>query len=333
MSKKFSLTSVGSPITDYLARVDDDFLRQNVGGEKNGMRLIDSAQMAELLGKLPDGYVSAIGGAAMNTARALARLGVATCGLGKLGNDETGRHYIKKMANAGVSPAKFKYAGFCPSARCLSLITPDAARTLRTDLGAASKLLSEDLVAADFADTDYVYIEGYLLWNQPLAERIFTLARDADCEICLNFGSFEMVRQLRPQLQTWLRDYVGVVFGNLEEAREYFRDQDGNAKEMAQSLMTVCGCAAVTDGANGAYIAESGKETTHCPAQAPTELVDTTGAGDFWAAGFLYGRIKNYDHARCGQIATALAREIIAVAGVELSAEKWEALRAEVSGS
>jgi sugar/nucleoside kinase (ribokinase family) len=210
------------------------------------------------------------------------------------------------------------------------LITPDAARTMRTDLGAAAALAAEDLSPADFAGVECVYIEGYLLWNTALAERIFMLAQNAGCEICLNLGSFEMVRQTRPRLANWLKNYVDFVIGNLDEAREYFQNPAGNPKELAQSLMAICNLAVVTAGADGAFIAEAGENTAHCPARTPETLVDTTGAGDFWTAGFLYGHLRGWDNERCGQTGAWLAREIIAVSGVELPMEKWRALRKQI---
>lgn len=320
----FNLISVGSPIMDYLAKVDDDFLAKKVSGEKGGMCLIDAAVMAEMMAQLPNSYTQALGGAAANTARALGHLGEKTAVLGKLGNDDTAKFYAREMAKAGVSGDNFKYSTTEPSARCLSLITPDAQRTMRTSLAAAATLTPAEITVADL-QARYVYIEGYVLFNQELAEHIFATAKKAGAIIGLNCGSFEVVRFLRTQLENWLPQYVDILFANTDEARELLGDKNMSAKACAQTLNKYCKTVAVTDGENGAYIARE-NEIAFAAALTPTALIDTTGAGDFWSAGFLYGQLHDYSLEKSGQVGALLAKEIIATVGVELTPTTWQAL-------
>lgn len=330
MDSKFAVIGVGSPIVDSLARVDDAFLAAHVRGAKGGMEMIGSEEMAALCAQLPTGAVTrAPGGAAANTVRGAGRLGARAAVVGKLGNDDNAAYYLEVMKRSGVDVSRFKHSAAAPNARCLSLVTPDAQRTMRTDLAAAAMLTPEEISAADFAGAEYVYIEVYLLFNTELAEKVFACARAAGCKICLNFGSFEVVRALLPQMREWVGKYVDLVFANTEEAREFTGLKDARAEELALELASGCELAAVTDGADGACVADK-HGVTRVAALAPTALVDTTGAGDFWAAGFLHGLASGARAAAAARVGAVLSREIIAVIGVELPENTWESVRAEV---
>ena len=325
----FAVIGVGSPIVDTLAQVDDAFLQAHVQGEKGGMVMVDSAAMAAIVNKLPGKTTRAPGGAAANTARAVGSLGLRAAFLGKLGNDANAEYYARAMAAAGVDGSRFKRSADLPNAQCLSLITPDAQRTMRTDLAAAATLRPEEVTPADFTGAAYAYVEGYLLFNTDLAEKVFAAAKEAGCRVCLNLGSFEVVRALRPLLLKWTEEYVSLLFANADEARELTGLTHAGAEELALALAGGGRIAAVTDGAAGACIAVSGK-TAQAAALAPEALVDTTGAGDFWAGGFLYALARGCAPETCARVGALLAREIIAVTGVDLAPEAWVRLRAAV---
>lgn len=325
----FAVIGVGSPIVDTLAQVDDAFLQAHVLGEKGGMVMVDSAAMAAIVAKLPGTTTRAPGGAAANTIRAVGMLGLRTAFLGKLGNDANAEYYAQAMAAAGVDGSRFKRSADLPNAQCLSLITPDAQRTMRTDLAAAATLRPEEVTPADFAGAAYAYVEGYLLFNPDLAERVFAAAKEAGCRVCLNLGSFEVVRALRPRLRQWMEEHVSLLFANADEARELTGLTHAGAEELARELAQNGRVAAVTDGAAGACVAASGK-TARAAALPPAALVDTTGAGDFWAGGFLYALARGCAPATCARVGALLAREIIAVTGVDLAPAAWARLRAAV---
>lgn len=324
---RFAVIGVGSPIVDTLSNVGEDFLKEHVRGAKGGMEMVDSAEMAGIIGNLTGACVRAPGGAAANTTRALGMLGQPVTLLGKLGNDANAKYYQEIMAKSGVDGSRFKYSQDCPTARCLSLVTPDAQRTMRTDLAAAGTMQSTEISVTDFNGAAYAYIEGYLLYNAELGEKVFACAKAAGCKICLNCGSFEVVRDLKPRLTAWVEQYVDLLFANTDEARE-FTGQTGDSKELALTIASAGRTAVVTDGARGACAARDGKAVL-VDALTPKALVDTTGAGDFFAAGFMWGMLKECSLARAAYAGSILSREIIAVTGVDLSPAAWETVKTE----
>src|SRR5439155_21277667 len=193
------LIGVGSPIMDLLARVPEDFLRKNVAGEKGGMVLVDHAEMERIVGLLDGDPAYATGGSAANATFNAARLGLRATFLGKLGNDALARIYRHAFELAGVDGSRFKQ-GVHPNARCLALVTPDAQRTMRTCLGAAMTLGAEEISAADFTNCRHAHIEGYLVFNQALANSVLTAARVAGCTTSLDLSSFEVVNASRDWL-------------------------------------------------------------------------------------------------------------------------------------
>src|SRR5690554_3707184 len=169
-SPKFQLIGVGSPIVDSLAHVPENFVA-GIDGEKNGMELVDGEAMGHLLSKIEGDIYEAPGGSAGNTIFTIARLGLPTTFLGKIGNDIGGQFYYDRFLEMGGDGSRFK-SGSVPNGRCLSLITPDSERTMRTDLGAAMTLSPDEITPEDFEDCRHAHIEGYLLCNRDLSQPI-----------------------------------------------------------------------------------------------------------------------------------------------------------------
>lgn len=329
MEKKYQLIGVGSPIVDILARVDEGFVA-GIGGAKGGMELVDSAQMADLLQKLEQygaGVTTAPGGSAGNTAVAAANLGLRCSFVGKLGDDAAAQVYRDAFAAQGIDVLRFKQTAL-PNAICLSLITPDGERTMRTNLAAAMTLAPEEITAADFAEAEHVHIEGYLLFNRDLAVRVLETAREAGCSISLDLASFEVVGAARDILPQLLRDYVDIVFANEDEARAFTGLQD-DFEAMLGQLAELSAVAVVKLGKEGSLIRANG-QTHRIGAQRVEHPLDTTGAGDFWAAGFLYGYLNGQPLAACGSHGSRLGAEVVQVIGASLSPERWQAVRAQL---
>jgi len=216
-----------------------------------------------------------------------------------------------------------------PNGHCLSLVTPDGERTMRTDLGAAMGLAPEEISAEDFVGCTHAHIEGYLLFNEDLMNAVLNAAKDAGCTISVDLASFEVVNATKPILPNILRDYVDIVFANEEEAAAYTGKED-DFEGMARELAELCQVAAVKIGAKGSYIAADGNVIKAEPVLAP-KVVDTTGAGDLWAAGFLYGWTQKRPLEECAKIGSMLGAAVVQERGSVLPEDVWNTILKEIA--
>lgn len=314
LEKKCDLIGVGSPVVDLLAHVDDAFLG-SVPGEKGGMVLVDAEALASIRARILGEVAQAPGGSAGNTTFTAARLGCRTRFLGKLGNDIFGRFYRERFAEYGGDTSCFKVAEM-PNGQCLSLITPDSERTMRTFLGAAMTLTPEEISLKDFEGCRHAHIEGYLLFNPDLLMQVLRSAKAAGCTISLDLASFEVVRAAKDMLPELLTNYVDIVFANEEEA-DALLGEELSHEEQAKVLTRFCSIAAVKVGKDGAYLARE-EECIHVPAEPISHLVDTTGAGDQWAAGFLFSWLSGGSLEAAGRAAAQLGAAAVQTLGAEL---------------
>lgn len=322
--KKYKLIGVGSPIVDSLAQVDEAFV-QTIEGAKGGMELVDAEQLAAMMARL-DQMAEAPGGSAGNTAVAVARLGLPTTFLGKIGNDVGGEFYRDRFMALGGDGSRFKVATV-ENGRCLSLITPDSERTMRTNLGAAMTLSPDEVSAADFADCQHAHIEGYILFNRDLMYKVLDSAKEAGCTISLDLASFEVVGATKDILKDLLRDYVDIVFANEEEGNA-FTELGEDYEAMVKKLGELCSVAVVKLGAKGSLVAENDNIHVIDPIVIE-QAVDTTGAGDLWAGGFLYGWLTGKSFVECGKYGSLLGAEIVQVVGAAIANERWKEIAAE----
>jgi len=320
MQEKLTIIGIGSPIVDAIALVEESFVAQ-IDGDKGGMVLVDAPTITGLIESLPQAAVAAPGGSAGNTLFALARMGASTSFLGKTGNCTEGSFYRDSFAQLGGDASRFKI-GAVPNGRCLSLVTPDGERTMRTDLGAAMTLAPEEISAADFAGCAHAHIEGYLLFNEALMRRVLESAKEAGCTISLDLASFEVVNATKTILPELLRDYVDIVFANEEEGNA-FTSITEDYPAMALKLAELCDIAAVKVGAHGSYVAHAGKVEKIEPMHA-AHVIDTTGAGDLWAAGFLYGWSQKRPLAESAKIGSILGAAVVQEQGSVLPEHVWD---------
>ena len=316
----FKIIGIGSPIVDAIAQVEESFVA-GIDGDKGGMVLVDAPAIFGLIESLPKAAQAAPGGSAGNTLFALARMGASTSFLGKTGNCPEGAFYRECFAKLGGDASRFKM-GDVPNGRCVSLVTPDGERTMRTDLGAAMTLAPEEISAADFAGCAHAHIEGYLLFNEALMLRVLESAKEAGCTISLDLASFEVVNATKSVLADILRDYVDIVFANEEEA-DAFTGLKEDHSAMAKQLAELCEIAAVKVGAHGSYIAHAGQIEKIEPMHA-AHVIDTTGAGDLWAAGFLYGWSQKRPLAECAKIGSILGAAVVQEQGSVLPEHVWD---------
>jgi sugar/nucleoside kinase (ribokinase family) len=309
---------------DLLAHVDDAFLNLHVAGDKGGMILVDDDDIAALARKVGGEIAMMPGGSAANATLAATRLGLRTTYLGKIGGDPTAAAYLNNFTAAGGDGSRFKRATL-PNGRCLSLVTPDGQRTLRTHLGAAMTLHPDEITPDDFAGARHAHIEGYLLFNPALAAKVMACARAAGCTLSIDLASFEVVNVARDWIFAQLREGVDIVFANEDEAGALFQRRDDYA-QFARELAGFGGIAAVKMGKDGAWIARNHELHRIAPIRAE-RVVDTTGAGDSWAAGFLYGHLRGASLPVAGTIGSILGCETVQHLGAAIPDVHWPRLR------
>ena len=327
-TESFDIIGVGSPIVDALAQVEESFLKEHLMGKKGGMELVSAEEIARLAAEVQKSLVESPGGSSGNTVFGLAKLGIRATFLGKLGNDRTGNFYREAFQQMGGDSSRFKISED-PTGRCVSLVTPDSERTMRTNLGAAMGLSPEEISEQDFAGCRHAHIEGYLLFNRDLLRKVLGSAKRAGCTISLDLASFEVVEAARDILPEILKEYVDIVFANEEEAGT-FLGEDQSHEEKARTLAGYCEIGVVKVGKEGSYVA-SREGVVAVQPLVVEDVVDTTGAGDLWAAGFLYGWLRSRNLAECGGNGSRLGAEVIRRMGTVIPQERWQALIQELA--
>jgi sugar/nucleoside kinase (ribokinase family) len=322
-SFRFDLLGVGSPIMDLLAPVPDSFLA-HAGGEKGGMVLVDPEEMHRILSHLEIAPATSTGGSAANATFNAARLGLRTSFLGKLGNDTLADAYRRAFEAAGVDASRFK-RGELPNARSLILVTPDAQRTMRTCLAAAMTLSPAEISPADFANCRHAHIEGYLVFNQALADAVLAAARAASCTVSLDLASFEVINATRDWIFSQLHKGIDVVFANEDEIRALLQDRTSDYATLARRLANHGVLAAVKLGGDGAWIAHEANLHRIDPVIV-SDVIDTNGAGDAWASGFLYGYLQGWPLPEAGALASLVGAETVRHLGPIIPDRHWQAL-------
>lgn len=327
MSDRLKVLGAGSALLDQLARVPDDFLRQADVGEKGGMVLLEPESFQALMTKVRTSVGEPLrvpGGSAANILSGLSRMGLPNALLAKTGRDEPGSFYRTRYEKDGGDPRSLKTDPDLPTGSCLSLVTPDGQRTMRTSLGASGSLSAEDVTESDFDGITHLHLEGYLLPNGPLFEKLLLTARERRCSVSLDLSSFEIVRAFRPHLWPLIHDFVDLVFCNEDEAAAFAGD--GRSPEETLALLSSLArrTAVVTLGKRGA-ICRTGEKTT-CVSAGAGKAIDTTGAGDSWQAGFLYGWLRGKPDSLSVRFASAAAAETVQVTGARIPNERWNAL-------
>ncbi len=321
---QIDLVGVGSPIMDLVSQVPESFLSR-IRGDKGGMVLVDDAEMDQILSILDTPPAQTTGGSAANATFNAARLGLRTAFVGKLGNDPIAATYKDRFRSAGVDVSRFKH-GSVANARCLALVTPDAQRTMRTNLGAAMTLSPSEITPADFKGAKHAHIEGYLVFNQHLCEAVLNAAREAGCTISLDLSSFEVVNAARDWMFHQFGHGIDVVFANEDEIKALYPAKGADYRALAMELASHGVIAAVKMGKDGSWIAHEDQIHRMDPVHL-TDVLDTNGAGDAWAAGFLYGFINGRPLNECGALASVMGAETVRHLGPLIPDEAWSSVK------
>lgn len=312
------ILGIGNALVDILVQLPNDEPLHKLELPKGSMQLIDQTTMKRISDatSLLEKHV-ATGGSASNTSVALARLGCNVGFIGKVGHDELGSFYSDDLTNNNVTPHLLK--SDLPSGRCNVLISTDSERTMATYLGAAVTLNADDLNIETFRQYDILHIEGYLVQNYDLITRAGQLAKEAGLMVSIDLASYNIVAENINFLQDFVAKYIDIVFANEEEATTFTKLP---AEQAVHVIAQQASLAIVKVGAKGSYI-KQGDTLLHIPAE-KVKPIDTTGAGDVYAAGFLYGYANNLPLSRCAEIGTLCAAQVIEEIGAKITPERWE---------
>lgn len=308
---------LGSALVDILVHESDGFVRR-IGVKKGGMTLVDMPALEKILTQVSTKPIMVPGGSACNTAVGIGRLGGRARFVGKRGNDDTGQFFQNTLVERGVEP--FLMTSVLPTGRVLSIITPDAQRTMITYLGASADTQPEEITPECFTDSAVVHMEGYLLFNPDLMTASLKAAKNAGALISLDLASFTVVEQSKTILHDIIEQHVDILIANEDEALAYtgFKDE---AQALARLALHV-DIAVLKVGARGSFIQRADR-VSRIPAQGSGTAIDTTGAGDLWASGFLYGLVNGYAHGKSGELASACGYEVCQVVGADIPADGW----------
>ena len=311
------ILGIGSALVDILTQIPNEQILNELNLPKGSMTYVDAQTSVEIGKKLA--YLSnqmASGGSAANTMSGLAQLGVEAGFLSKIGKDEVGEFFAKQMTETHVKPLMLK--SNTPSGRVQALVTADGERTFATCLGAAAEMCADDIKPELFDGWDIFYVEGYLVANPTMLRKAIETAKAQGMTIAIDLASYNVVEESRDFLLELINNYVDIVFANEKEA---FALTGMEPEAALDYIAERCDIAVVKVGAKGAFVKRGNEIVTIPPMKA--DVVDTTGAGDMWAAGFLAGLVKGENLQKCGMMGAIVAKNIIEVMGAKMDDERW----------
>ncbi len=317
----FDVAGIGNAIVDVLAHADDAKL-QALGLEKGVMTLIDADRAEAIYAQMGPG-IECSGGSAANSMAGVAALGGKAAYIGKVRADQLGQVFRHDLKAQGVVFDTEAATDGAPTARCLILVTPDAQRTMQTYLGACVALGPDDIDPLIVANAQVTYLEGYL-WDPPQAKAAFLdaarIAHDAGRKVALSLSDPFCVGRHREEFLELLSHHVDILFANEAEITALYQCDFDSA---VRQVRAHCDIAALTRGAKGSLVVEGGHVWVQ-GAETVTQVVDTTGAGDLYAAGFLYGLTQGRSLGVCARLGGLCAAEIISHVGARPEANLAE---------
>lgn len=331
MSKRYHVYGVGAALVDTEIEVtDSDLVKMTV--EKGVMTLVDQARQTELIAHLSGHLVHskrASGGSAANTIIAIAQFGGSTFYSCKVADDDNGRFYLDDLQAAGVDCHLDKKREDGITGKCLVLITPDAERTMNTYLGISETLSEHDLAPAAIADSEYVYLEGYLVTSptgRAAAIRAREIAEQHGVKTALSFSDPGIVAYFRDGLREMLGERIDLLFCNRHEALSWA--QADNLDDAIIALKKIARNFAITLGADGALVFDG--VTLHNIAPFHVKAIDTNGAGDMFAGAFLFGITQGKDFATAGKLASRAAAGVVSDYGPRMTLAQQQQLLTEL---
>ena len=315
------IAGIGSALVDILCHEEDDFL-ERTGAAKGGMTLVEKDHIEQTL-KMSSGAAAVVpGGSACNTIVGIGKLGGSARFVGKCGNGNMGKLFEDDLRKQNVEPVLFR--SDLPTGRVLSIVTPDAQRSMFTYLGASAETRPEEVSVQCFDGAAIVHVEGYLLFNPELIQSSLNAAKKAGAKISLDLASYTVVEGSRELLDQLVESYVDILIANEDEACAFTGHSDEHLA--LEALSKKADIAVLKVGPRGSYISHNGSAIAVNP-MGDGNAMDTTGAGDLWAAGFLYGLVKGYSLEKCGRLGSACGYEVCQVVGANIPDEGWDRIR------
>ncbi len=326
--KPIDVLGLGNTLMDFLIEVEDKHLLE-FDLKKGEMHLVEEEKAKEILKKIEQQQLKiefVPGGSAANTLKGIAFLGGSAMLYGKVGKDDHGLSYIEQMQHHGVK-TRISHHHQKLTGHALTFITPDAQRTFSVHLGAAVHLIPEELLEEDIQESKILHLEGYQLEGETKETLLqaMDLARKHQTLISLDLADPGVVRRNHKLLQRIVLDYVDILFVNEKEAKEFTGKEE---EEAAIELGKMAKIAIVKIGERGSIIAGDGQ--LHYVAPFPAKAIDTTGAGDTYAAGFLYGYCCRWSLEKCGKLGSLFASKVVEQKGVRIKHLDAEKMKREV---
>lgn len=321
-NKEMSVIGIGNALMDILVHIPSDKILSDLNLSKAAMHMIDLERhhnIVKLIDHLPKSH--AAGGSAANTINGLAKLGVDTAFIGKVGRDHTGQLFCEDQRTNNIKTI-IEVTDENPSGKCISMISPCGERTMATFLGAAICMNENSVDRTSIRGYKVLYVEGYLIYNQPLIEAAMSKAKEEGLIVALDLASYTVVADNMEFLNYLIDKYVDIVFANEEEAREFTSLE---ADQALNHLSERCHTAVVKIGAEGSLIASG--EQRHRVGVIDATPIDKTGAGDLYAAGFLYGLCKGLPLKMCGDIGAVLSSKVVEIVGAKMEETLWCEIR------
>lgn len=318
------IIGIGNALVDILVHIENDEILDRLGLCKGGMEMIDAQRKREILEVISGmPQTMATGGSTSNTMHGLARLGANAGYIGKVGNDDLGRLFRAECERYGLTPHLIT-ANDVDTGVAITFISANAERTFATYLGAAATMQPDQVDAEILKGYDLIHIEGYLIFNHDLILDVCQKAKACGLQISMDMASYNLIENNLDFVKMLLRNYVDIIFANEEEAKA-FTGVEG--VEALHVLAGDCPVAIVKVGKDGSFIEMDGKVTAIAPVDA--KRVDTTGAGDIYASGFLFGYTNGYDSLRSGNLASYLSARLIEYVGAKLPDDEWMKIKKE----
>ena len=307
--QQFDLLGIGNSVVDVLYEVDEEFITNNKL-KKGVMTIINEEKAEKFYSKLRQG-IEVAGGSVANSTVGFASLSGKPAFIGKIKNDNLGKSFSKSLSNVGVFFKTQPIIDGPGTARCFIFVTPDAHRTMNTYIGACSLLSPKDIDDKIIKNSKITFLEGYV-WEEDLAKESIVkaaeIAHKADNKVALTLSDPFCVKKYRSEFKELIKKHVDILFANEIEAKELCETQD--LEESAKAIANMTEIVVLTRSEKGAKIYNV-KETVEIKARVFNIVKDTTGAGDLFAAGFLYGLSKKFSILKSGNIAAITAGEII----------------------
>lgn len=319
------ILGMGNALVDIMTSLTNDTELQRFDLPKGSMQLVDKEYSQKIYSETKHfKRVQTSGGSAANTIHALAKLGIHTSFIGKVGNDELGNFFKEDMLQSGINPMLL--SSKTETGKAIALVSPDSERTFATFLGAAVELTPDELNDSFFKGNDYFHIEGYLVQNHALIEKAVAIAKSNNLKISLDLASYNVVESNLEFLKRIVNEYVDILFANEEEAKA-FTGKEGEAA--LDDIAQIAETAIVKIGKKGSWVKRGNDKYLIQPIDA--KPIDTTGAGDLYAGGFLYGLAKGYTLDKCGDLGSLLSGKVIEVIGAKIPDSAWEQIKTTIT--